>query len=117
MSPKSNLLKLLILFKNRPAHLYRYLLDNQALKDEFLNLTVNSQKLQYLDMPDNLNFANIDEMNDFFDSLIDNSKNIETLNDKEKKWNQKLSDALISEDYESASRIRDYMKKHNLRKF
>lgn len=104
------------MFKNRPNHLYKYLMDNQAFTDEFLKRTSMSSKLKSLQVPFELNFNNIDKMNDFFESLYFQEDGSETKAEKEQKWNQKLVEAISNEDYESASRIRDYMKKHNLRK-
>jgi len=116
MKNKSNLLKLLILFKNRPHHLHKYLIENNALTDDFLKRTNMSSKIRNLQLPIELNFPNIDKMQDFFDSLnVIDDKN-ETTQEKEIKWNTKLSEAINNEDYEAASRIRDYMKKHNLKK-
>jgi protein-arginine kinase activator protein McsA len=56
-------------------------------------------------------------MNEFFDSLYFNDEEGQTKMEKEQKWNQKLIEAIQSEDYEAAGRIRDYMKKHNLKKY
>lgn len=117
MKNKSNLLKLMIMFKNRPNHLYKYLMENNAFTDEFIKRTSMSSKLKSIQIPIELNFNNIDKMNEFFDSLYFNDEDGQTNAEKEKKWNQKLIDAIQNEDYEAASRIRDYMKKHNLKKY
>lgn len=117
MKNKPNLLKLMMLFKNRPHHLYKYLTDNQAFTDEFLKKTSISSKLKSMQIPVELNFNNIDKMNDFFESLYFNDEEGQSPAEKEKKWNQKLVEAISNEDYEAASRIRDYMKKHNLKKY
>ena len=117
MKNKSNLLKLMMLFKNRPNHLYKYLIDNNAFTDDFLKKTSMSSKLKSMQIPVDLNFNNIDKMNDFFEALYFNDEDGESKLEKEKKWNQKLIDAINNEDYESASRIRDYMRKHNLKKY
>jgi hypothetical protein len=117
MKNKPNLLKLMMLFRNRPHHLYKYLIDNQAFTDEFLKRTSISSKLKSMQIPVELNFNNIDKMNDFFESLYFNDEDTQSPAEREKKWNQKLVEAISGEDYESASRIRDYMKKHNLKKY
>lgn len=105
------------MFKNRPNHLYKYLMDNNAFNDEFLKKTSMSSKLKSIQVSTELNFNNIDKMNEFFDSLYFNDEEGQTKMEKEQKWNQKLIEAIQSEDYESAGRIRDYMKKHNLKKY
>lgn len=117
MKSRPNLLKLMILFKNRPNHLYKYLMDNHAFTEDFLKRTSMSSKLKSMQIPVDLNFNNVDKMNDFFDSLYFQDESNESKTDKEKKWNQKLLEAISNEDYEAASRIRDYMKKHNLKKY
>jgi|688.fasta_scaffold666580_1 hypothetical protein len=117
MKNKPNLLKLMIMFKNRPNHLYKYLMENHAFTDEFIKKTSMSSKLKSIQMTTELNFNNIDKMNEFFESLYFNDEEGHTKAEREKKWNQKLIDAIQNEDYEAASRIRDYMKKHNLKKY
>jgi hypothetical protein len=117
MKSRPNLLKLMMLFKNRPHHLYKYLIDNHAFTDDFLKRTSMSSKLKFMQIPVELNFNNLDKMNDFFESLYFNDEDTQSPAEKEKKWNQKLVEAISSEDYEAASRIRDYMKKHNLKKY
>ena len=67
-----NLVTLLKLFKNRPYHLTKYLIQNGALKEEFLSKIVNSDRLRNL-KEDDLNdkiFADINQMNEFFNSLL-----------------------------------------------
>ena len=40
-----NLVSLLNLFKNRPYHLAKYLIDNSALSDKFIKDVLNNNKL------------------------------------------------------------------------
>jgi excinuclease UvrABC helicase subunit UvrB len=101
-----NLIKLLKMFKNRPYHLAKYLLNNSALDKNFLS------KLNISDINDfnELNFTSIDEMENFYLSLID-VKNLEKKSKEELKieLNEKLDEAIKNENYEEAARLRDYM--------
>ncbi len=105
------------MFRNRPNHLYKYLTDNNAFNEDFLKRISMSSKLKSMQIPTEINFSNLDKMNEFFESLYFMDEESESKAEKEKKWNQKLIDAIQNEDYEAASRIRDYMKKHNLKKY
>lgn len=110
-----NLLKLLKLFKNRPYHLTKYLIDNLALNEDFIEKLKNSRISDSFSKE--LNFNSIEEMEKFYISLID-IKNIEQKSDKEIKieLNVKLQEAIRLENYEEASRIRDYMCIKNIKK-
>ena len=69
-----NLVILLKMFKNRPFHLAKYLIDNSALKDEFLKKLINNEKLKEFSQDEDLKskilFLDINQMNDYFNSLI-----------------------------------------------
>jgi hypothetical protein len=109
-----NLIKLLSLFKNRPYHLAKYLIINSALNDDFIEKLKDSKiELE----KENVNFLTIEEMENYYQSFI-NLKNIEEKSKKEieAELNKKLDDAIISENYEEASRIRDYMRLKNFKR-
>ena len=55
-------------------------------------------------------------MQDYLNSLIDLSDDNEQTS-LEQRLNKKLKEAIEKEDYESASKIRDHMKKLNFKKF
>lgn len=106
-----NLVTFLKLFKNRPYHLAKYLIDNNALTDKFQKDIINSQKLSQLDNEnDDIYFKSIAQMDDYFQSLLDvkelKSKTIEQI---ELELNAKLDNLLKNEKYEEAASLRDYM--------
>jgi hypothetical protein len=119
-----NLVALLKIFKNRPHHLAKYLLDNSALSEDFIKKIKNSDKLKDFDIndidPDELlpidfNFEDISKMEKFYNSLIDD---LSRFSEKEttKEINKKLDELLKQERYEDAARIRDYMSINNIKR-
>ena len=123
-SEYENLLVVLKLFQNRPHHLTKFLIENKALNSEFLSKISDSDKLS--DMAKNgikdnyLHFNTISEMKKYYSSLVDDLENLKRKKTKEElteELNQKLKEAIESENYEEASRIRDYMKLNNIQKF
>ena len=118
-----NLLIVLKLFQNRPHHLSKFLIENNALNPEFLDKITDSDKLS--DMAQNgikdnyLHFNSISEMKKYYSSLIDDLENLKKKKTKEEleiEINQKLKSAIERENYEEASRIRDYMRLNNINK-
>lgn len=112
------LITLLKLFKNRPYHLAKYLLDNSALSEEFTKHLLESKKISDLsetDMEMVKNFTSISKMEDFYTSLINdiNDKDKENI---EKEINKKLNDLISKERYEEAAKIRDYMKRNGIKR-
>ena len=82
-----NLVTLLKLFKNRPYHLAKYLVDNNALDKNFIKL-LNTNKIKELSSKDDvsMNFDSIEQMDNFYSSLIDvkglSNKTTEQLEEK-----------------------------------
>jgi hypothetical protein len=122
-SEYENLLVVLKLFQNRPHHLTKFLIENKAINPDFLSKISDSDKLS--DMAKNgikdnfLHFNTISEMKRYYSSLIDDLENLKRKKTKEElsiEINQKLKDAIENENYEEASRIRDYMKVNNIQK-
>lgn len=112
------LITLLKLFKNRPYHLAKYLLDNSALSEEFTKHLLESKKISDLsetDMEIVKNFTSISQMEDFYTSLIND---IEGKNEQEieKELNKKLNNLISKEKYEEAAKIRDYMKRNGIKR-
>jgi hypothetical protein len=115
-----NLIELLKLFKNRPYHLAKYLADNNALDDRFIENLSNNDSLNKISKEESnppVTFVSISQMEEFYLSLID----IKDINDKtkeeiEKEFNEKLDYLILSEKYEDAARIRDYMKRKNIKR-
>lgn len=118
-----NLLIVLKLFQNRPHHLTSFLIENKALNSDFLEKISDSQKLSNMAKngikDDFLHFNSISEMKKYYQSLLDdleNLKNLKTKEELELELNEKLQKAIQTENYEEASRIRDYMKVNNIQK-
>tara|TARA_R110000772_G_scaffold20466_2_gene56726 strand:+ start:46290 stop:46652 length:363 start_codon:yes stop_codon:yes gene_type:complete len=109
-----NLEILLRLFDDRPKHLIKYLIDNNCLTDKFIDLVLNSDKLNNKLGDGKLDFSDYDEMYFYFNNLIDNNhtKSNDVL---EKELNIQLFDLLSKEKYEDASRLRDYMINKNVK--
>ena len=108
-----NLSKFLKFFINRPNHLARYLIDNDALSNDFLK-KLNSFEDTELDENNLISvyFLDIDQMNNFFKNLIENKKisSVEKNENLYKELEKELENCIIEERYEDAIRIRDYLK-------
>jgi hypothetical protein len=115
-----NLVLLLKIFKNRPHHLAKYLIENSSLNEEFLIKISNSEKLndisnecqsETLPMP---YFVDITQMNDYYTSMLDSKvkENEELL----KELSIKLEECILKENYEEAARIRDYIIRNGIKK-
>lgn len=116
-----NLIIILKLFKNRPYHLAKYLIDNNAFTDEFKVKLEKSDKLGELSKDElkssikTLYFVDISQMTDYFNSLTDEKADSKKSKDViTKELNEKLDQCLKEEKYEDAIRIRDYMTKNNI---
>ena len=110
-----NLINLLKLFKNRPHHLAKYLINNELLNSDFIE---KLKKTKISDISEKeLNFNSIEEMEKFYLSLI-NIENIEKKSQIELKIeiNEKLDKAIELEDYEEAVRLRDFMNIKNIKR-
>jgi len=126
-----SLVILLKMFKNRPYHLAKYLVENSALTDEFIRKIKNSDKLKELNdddksseqkllpVPVPVYFVDISQMENFYNSFIDDiqqlskQKGIEEIT---KELNNKLDDLIKKEKYEEAARVRDYMTRNNIKR-
>ena len=118
-----NLVILLKMFKNRPFHLAKYLIENSALNDDFLSKLSNSEKLKEFSEDDELKsknlFLDINQMNDYYNSLTDDIKKIgvaKTPEEIAQALNQKLESLILEENYEDAARLRDYMFRNNIKR-
>ncbi len=111
-----NLLTLLKIFKNRPNHLSRFLLENNALTEDFLSKIEESEKLSNVNPSkigdDNFYFSNISEMKSYYASLVEDLDSLKSKKDVESlKMDllEMINNALLDENYEEAARIRDFM--------
>ena len=118
-----NLITFLKLFKNRPYHLSKYLLDNSAFNKDFLRKIDKSFKLNELSNKCSNSeldaFNNINQMDDFYNSLLEEMNEI-VIHDKSINLtiilNEKLDDLIKEEKYEEAAALRDYMLSMNIKR-
>jgi len=110
---KNNLINFLILFKNRPYHLAKYLIDNSAFTNDFITKISNSDKLSDKSIVVN-NFKNISEMEDYYTSLISDSK--KPKNELIKELNDKMDYLVLNDEFEEAAKLRDYMIKYKIKR-
>jgi hypothetical protein len=118
-----NLITFLKLFKNRPYHLSKYLLDNSAFNKDFLRKIDKSFKLNELSNKcsnsDLDAFNNLNQMDDFYNSLLEEMNEI-VLHDKSINLtiilNEKLDVLIKEEKYEEAAALRDYMLSMNIKR-
>jgi len=110
-----NLITLFKIFKNRPYHLTKYLIDNNALNKEFIKKVRESEKLNNITnnkLDSEVYFTNISQMEDFYSSILDEVKRLtegKSADVIEQELNTKLSDLIKEEKYEEAAQLRDYM--------
>lgn len=109
-----NFIKLVKLFKNSPHFLSKFLLNNYAFDDKFVKIIENSEFLTKMKRKDyDLNFKSFDDMNEYFMSIVNDS--VSNIKESEKNFNDNLTKLLTDEKYEEASKLRDFMKKNNIK--
>jgi excinuclease UvrABC helicase subunit UvrB len=126
-----NLVILLKMFKNRPYHLAKYLVENSALTNDFINKLKNSDKLKelsdeektseqkFLPAPVPVYFVDISQMENFYNSFVDDLKQLSKEKGVEqvtKELNEKLDKCIKDEKFEDAARIRDYMNRNGIKR-
>lgn len=127
-----NLVILLKMFKNRPYHLAKYLVENSALTTEFISKLKKSDRLKelsdeeksskdqkFLPAPLPIYFIDISQMENFYNSLIDDLNSLTKEKDMEeitKDLNNKLKKYIQEERYEEAARVRDYMLRNGIKR-
>ena len=124
-----SLVILLKMFKNRPYHLAKYLVENSALTEDFIKKLKNSDKLKELNegektseqkllpVPVPVYFVDISQMENFYNSFIDDIQQLskeKSIEEITKELNIKLDDLIKQEKYEEAARVRDYMMRNNI---
>lgn len=109
------IVNLLKLFKNRPYHLGKFLIDNNAFNDEFMQRILNSKNLNDIDNII-MNFNSIEKMEEFYSSLLDLNFDNKTKEEAEEEVNDKLDKLIKEEKYEEAANLRDYMKRKKIRR-
>lgn len=118
-----NLVILLNMFKNRPYHLAKYLMENNALSDEFIKKLINSDKLKEFSESENPlvpnYFYDIKQMENFYNSFIDDFKQLSKgkgIEEITKELNSKLENLIILEKFEEAAKLRDYMSRNKIKR-
>ena len=115
-----NLHLLLKMFKNRPYHLAKYLIDNDALTKSFLIKIENNDKLKELSTDEQkilpIYLPTISKMEEYYNSFIDTEIKSKTLDEITEHLNNRLRDCIENEKYEDAARIRDYMVRKGIKK-
>lgn len=120
----NNLVAFLKMFKNRPNHLAKYLLDNSAVNKDFLKKISNNDQLKNLSTSDDklnspIYFADINKMNDYYNSFTDDIKRLnkgKTPEEIEDEMNERLENLISDEKYEDAARLRDYMQRSKIKR-
>jgi hypothetical protein len=117
-----NLVIFLKMFKNRPYHLAKHLIENSALTDDFIAKIIKSPDLSDLasEKEEGKNlpvvyFADINAMNDYYNSLTEENvrkSKEEIIRD----LNLRLERLIDEEKYEDAARLRDYMSKNKIKR-
>jgi len=119
-----NLVILLKMFKNRPYHLAKYLIENSALNSDFAKNISENGKLKGMSEESGapkqpIYFMDISKMNEYYSSFSEEINSLEsgkTPAEIESEMNQKLDSLIFSEKYEEASRLRDYMVKNKIKR-
>ena len=121
-----SLVVLLKMFKNRPYHLAKYIVDNNALNKDFISKLLKSDKLKELsedeiDKPSvvPVYFVDISQMEEFYTSFVDDIKQIskeKSIEELTNELNEKLNTCISNEKYEDAARIRDYMLRNGIKR-
>lgn len=117
-----NLVILLKMFKNRPYHLAKYLIENDSLTEDFMKKVSENGKLSDIGKEEESSkpvyFLDIGKMNDYYSSLSDDSmpKSSKTDEETEAYMNQRLDAFIKEEKYEEAARLRDYMSKNKIKR-
>lgn len=126
-----SLVILLKMFKNRPYHLAKYLVENEALTESFIKKLKSSDKLKdlteeekkseqkLLPVPVPVYFVDISQMENFYNSFIDDINQLSKekgIVEVTRELNEKLDSLIKQEKYEEAARVRDYMNRNNIKR-
>lgn len=112
----TNFIRITKLFKNKPNYLTKFLIDNLAFSDEFIENVVSSEFLNKLNRKNTMNkkdFVSFNEMNEFFNSIL--KEKISDIDKAETEFNYKLLSLINDEKFEEAAKVRDYMVKNNIK--
>lgn len=117
-----NLVIFLKMFKNRPYHLAKHLIENNALNAEFLTKIKHNARLGEIDDDKGddsrlpvIYFADINKMNEYYNSLTEENKK-KSQEQIEHDLNERLEQLIDEEKYEDAARLRDYMTRNKIKR-
>lgn len=112
-----NLVIFLKMFKNRPYHLAKHLVENSALNEEFLKKLLENPRISDIeeDKLPAIYFADIDKMNEYYNSLTEEKRQRSPL-EVEVDLNERLESLIEEERYEEAARLRDYMQRNKIKR-
>lgn len=112
-----HLVNFLKIFKNRPYHLAKYLIDNSALNKSFLNKIAKSGLNTESRTNPEIPLTSISEMDDYYNSILDPIKiGNKTLEEVTKEINDKMNELIKNEKFEEAVKLRDYMIKKSIKR-
>ncbi len=112
ISTYQNLAHLISLFGDNHYYLAKYLMDNNAFSEEFLNIL---EKSRIIEEKNPVLFKDINHMQDYFNSIIGDNETKERTRDELIEYlNNKLNHLLSEEKYEEVISLRDYMIKNNI---
>ena len=112
-----HLANFLKMFKNRPYHLAKYLIDNSALNKPFINKLIKSAKLNNKEGSPEIYLTDISDMDDFYSSILDPVKiGNKTVEEVTKETNDKMDELIKNERFEEAAKLRDYMSKKSIKR-
>jgi organic radical activating enzyme len=112
-----HLANFLKMFKNRPYHLAKYLIDNSALNKPFINKLIKSAKLNNKEGRSEIYLTDISDMDDFYSSILDPVKiGNKTVEEVTKETNDKMDELIKNERFEEAAKLRDYMSKKSIKR-
>lgn len=121
-----NLVILIKIFDGKPYTLAKYLLDNDALSNDFTKNIMNSDMIKKIKDSDTLDIIlnnetylmDITDMKKMYNSFIDIKQlsNKKTIEEITKEYNDKLNDLVAQEKYEDALKVYNYMLKNNIKK-
>lgn len=120
---KAHLTALFYQFKDRPHLLANYFIQHDALKEIFKDRIIDNNRLKNIfeNMKNNQEaekpyFKDLEEMQTFYNGLFEKNAHESKVHPvlgastKEEALKIQLENALKSEDYEKAAKLRDYMK-------
>ena len=119
---KKNLIAFLTIFDGKPNMLAEYLMEYDIITEKIANMLINNKELskKSKELKDNGEiekpyFSNIEEMKEFYNSFFKTERVFDPINNpSQASLLEEIKKAITNEDYEMASKIRDYCKINNI---